>query len=150
MAAHLTDKQKKMIVADYVEMGSYNAVAKKHGVSLNTVKNIVLQNADIAEKLEQKKEQNSADMLAYMDSRKEKAQKAFDKLLDAMLDDEKIAKAPLSQIATAFGIIVDKFVKADQVIESIPSDRLLEALGAFAQDLFTDGDDSHILPNQQE
>lgn len=29
MAARLTDKQKKKIVADYLELGSYNAVAKK-------------------------------------------------------------------------------------------------------------------------
>ena len=38
MAARLTDKQKKKIIADYVELGSYNAVAKIHGVSRQTVK----------------------------------------------------------------------------------------------------------------
>lgn len=37
MAARLTDKQKK-IVADYLELGSYNAVAKKNNVSNHTVK----------------------------------------------------------------------------------------------------------------
>ena len=36
MAARLTDKQKKEIIADYVECGSYNATAKKNGVSVNT------------------------------------------------------------------------------------------------------------------
>ena len=49
MAARLTDKQKKRIIADYVELGSYNATAKAHGVSLNTVKKIVQNNAEIAE-----------------------------------------------------------------------------------------------------
>lgn len=38
MAARLTDKQKKKIIADYVQLGSYNATAKVNGVSLNTVK----------------------------------------------------------------------------------------------------------------
>lgn len=41
MAARLTDRQKKKIVADWVEMQSYNAVAKKHGVTHQTVKRIV-------------------------------------------------------------------------------------------------------------
>ena len=32
MAARLTDKQKKKIIADYLETESYNATAKKNGV----------------------------------------------------------------------------------------------------------------------
>ena len=70
MAARLTDKQKKKIIADYVQLGSYNAVSKINGVSATTVKNIVLKSADFVEKCEQKKEENTADILAYMDSQK--------------------------------------------------------------------------------
>ena len=47
MAARLTDKQRKKIVADYVELGSYNAVSKIQGVSRQTVKNIVTNDTDI-------------------------------------------------------------------------------------------------------
>lgn len=108
MAARLTDKQKKKIIADYVELGSYNAVSKIHGVSATTVKNIVLKSADCVEKCEQKKEQNTQDMLAFMDSRKEKMQEAIDLHLAALTNPEKIEGAALSQIATSFGIIVDK------------------------------------------
>ena len=71
MAARLTDKQKKKIIADYVQLGSYNAVSKINGVSATTVKNIVLKSADIVEKCEQKKEQNTADILDYMDRQRE-------------------------------------------------------------------------------
>ena len=46
MAKHLTDREKKKIIADYVELESYNAVAKKHNVSATTVKNTVLKNAN--------------------------------------------------------------------------------------------------------
>ena len=60
MAARLTDKQKKKIIADYVQLGSYNAVSKINGVSATTVKNIVLKSADFVEKCEQKKEENTA------------------------------------------------------------------------------------------
>ena len=111
MAARLTDKQKKKIIADYVECGSYRATAKKNGVSDNTVKKICNENAHIAQKCAQKKEQNTSDMLAYMDSRKAKAQKAVDAYLEALTDPAKIKAAKLSEIATAMGIVVDKFTK---------------------------------------
>ena len=48
MAARLTDRQKKKIVADWVEMQSYNAVAKKHGVTHQTAKRIVDASPDIS------------------------------------------------------------------------------------------------------
>lgn len=111
MAARLTDKQKKKIVADYVQLGSYNATAKINGVSLNTVKKIVQGNADIAEICNQKREQNTAEMIAFMDSRKGEAQKVIDAYLKALADPEKLDGASLSQIATALGIVVDKFTK---------------------------------------
>ena len=47
MAARLTDRQKKKIVADWVEMQSYNAVAKKHGVTHQTVKRVVDASPDL-------------------------------------------------------------------------------------------------------
>ncbi|RGB91091.1 helix-turn-helix domain-containing protein [Hungatella hathewayi] len=110
VASRLTDKQKKDIIADYVETGSYNATAKRFGVALNTVKKICTQNADIAQKCKQKKEQNTADMLAYMDSRKEQAQGIIDEYLKKLADPKKLENATISQIATAMGIVVDKFM----------------------------------------
>jgi transposase-like protein len=111
VAARLTDMQKKQIVADYVEIGSYNAVAKMHGVSDKTVKSIVESNSEFARISEQKKEQNTQDMLAFMDSRKERAQEVVDTLLSALMDPVKIEAASLNQIATSLGIVVDKFTK---------------------------------------
>lgn len=70
MAKHLTDREKKKIIADYVELESYNAVAKKHNVSATTVKNTVLKNNESVKKCEQKKEQNTADILEFMDKKK--------------------------------------------------------------------------------
>lgn len=55
MGKRLTDKQKKQIIADYVDIGSYNAVAKENGISTNTVKKIVKENSEFARICEQKK-----------------------------------------------------------------------------------------------
>ena len=74
VAKRLTDRQKKKIVADYLELQSYNATAKENGVSKDTVKRVVLNCEEFAQKAQQKKEQNTADMLEFMDSRKEVAQ----------------------------------------------------------------------------
>ena len=71
MAARLTDKQKKKIVADYLELGSYNATAKKNRTTHQTVKRIVTESPEMSKKLQQKKEENTADILAYMESQKD-------------------------------------------------------------------------------
>lgn len=109
MAARLTDKQKKKIVADYVQLGSYNAVSKINGVSATTVKNIVLKSADFVEKCEQKKDENTADILAYMESQKGLVCEIIGKGLAALNDPEKLAEATPAQITTALGTLIDKF-----------------------------------------
>lgn len=110
MAARLTDKQKKEIIADYVESGSYLATAKKFGVSDNTVRKVVLGNSEVAKKCEQKREQNTADILDYLESRKEQAKDVLDAYIEALKNPEKIQAAKLSEIATAMGIVIDKFI----------------------------------------
>jgi hypothetical protein len=109
MAARLTDRQKKKIIADYVQLGSYNAVSKINGVSATTVKNIVLKSADFVEKCEQKKDENTADILAYMDSQKGVVCEIIGKGLAALNNPEKLAEASPAQITTALGTLIDKF-----------------------------------------
>lgn len=109
MAARLTDKQKKLIVADYVEVGSYNAVAKRHGVSFDTVKRIVNSEPQIVRITEQKKEENSADILAYMETKREKVAEIIGLYLDRLSDPELIQKSNASQLTTALGTLIDKF-----------------------------------------
>lgn len=111
MAARLTDKQKKKIIADYVQLGSYNAVSKINGVSATSVKNIVLKSADIVEKCEQKKEQNTADILDYMDRQREGVCKVLGICLGELKKPERYAKTPPQQIATTMAILIDKYTK---------------------------------------
>lgn len=106
MAPRLTDKQKKRIISDYVNIGSYNTVGKMHGISATTVKNVVLKNSETVGLCEQKKKQNTMDMLEFLETRKQKTQDIIDQLLDCM--PEKIPRASLVQIVTAYGVLVDK------------------------------------------
>ena len=106
MAPRLTDKQRKKVIADYVNLGSYNAVAKMHGIADTTVKRIVSSDCETLKKVEQKKKQNTMDMLEFLETRKQKTQDIIDQLLDCMPD--KIPRASLVQIVTAYGVLVDK------------------------------------------
>ena len=112
MARQLTDFERKQIVADYVELGSYFATAKRHGIADTTVKRIVAADSEMLKNAERKKEQDAADILAYMDGKKEAVKKIIDLYLEALLDEEKIAKASPSQLTTAMGTLIDKFTAA--------------------------------------
>ena len=131
MAARLTDEQKKRIIADYVESGSYRATARKNGVVADTVKRIVQSDGGIVQKATQKKAENTLDMLEYMDSRKGQAQGIIDTYLEALADPEKLENASLQQIATALGIVVDKFTKTTPAGENALSklDEVLKEIG---------------------
>ena len=109
MAARLTDRQKKKILADYVQTNNYCAMAKINGVSATTVKNLVRANADIVGKCEQKKEENTADVMEYMNDHKALVCSFIGKGLEMLNDPEKLAAANLSQITTAMGTLIDKW-----------------------------------------
>lgn len=118
MAARLTDRQKKKILADYVQTSNYCATAKLNGVSANTVKKIVQTNADIAEKLMQKKEENTADVLAYMESQRDVVCQIIGKGLAVLNDPAKLAEATPSQITTAIGTLIDKWTMMNKTADN--------------------------------
>ena len=113
MAAHLTDKQKKKIIADYVETGSYNAVAKKHGIADTTVKRIVSADPETQKKTEEKKAENTKSILDHMESKRAVVNEIITKGLNVLNDPEKLKEATPSQITTAIGTLIDKFVAVD-------------------------------------
>ena len=114
MAKHLTDREKKKIIADYVELESYNAVAKKHNVSATTVKNTVLKNNESVKKCEQKKEQNTADILEFMDKKKDDVCSIISLYLSELQNSDKLQRASIQSVATSLGIVIDKFTKDAQ------------------------------------
>jgi PBSX family phage terminase large subunit len=117
MAAKLTDKQKKKIIADYIESGSYSATARKHKVSATTVRNLVNADEKSAKRFEQKKEENSKSILAHMESQRDIVNEIITKGLDVLNSREKLETATPSQITTAMGTLIDKFTPVDKHAE---------------------------------
>lgn len=113
----LTDYQKKKIIADYVESGNKSEVARKHGVSETTVRNLVKANKDCLEKFEQKKEENTQDVLEFMDSLKNRKKTIIEKLLKAIENkaDNLDNFTSIKDVASAYGIIIDKELKLKEI-----------------------------------
>lgn len=148
-AKRLTDRQKKKIVADYVQLQSYAKTAKLNDVAESTARKIVKDNPKCADLCALKKEQNTQDMLSYLGSKREEAQNLLGLYLQAMADKGKIAEATLPQLSTAFGTIVDKFAMlGDQSSIEVPDDGLVEALNAAAD--LSPPDDVEMLPKEED
>lgn len=108
MAARLTDRQKKKIVADYLETESYNATAKKNGVCGQTVRRVIEESQGITENLKRKKEENTADILAYMGSRRKQVCDIIEVGLAVLPEKIQTAKTA-SEVTTAIGTLIDKW-----------------------------------------
>lgn len=108
MAARLTDAQKKQIIARYAECGNYSQVAREFHLSFTGVKKIVARDSESFKKCELKKQENTLDMFKYLDGQKGAVQKLLTNILDAMDDPAKLARANVRDLATAYGIIIDK------------------------------------------
>ena len=129
MGERNTDRRNKQMLARYAECGNYHQVAREFGVSVNTVRRRVKNEPEIAQKLIQKKEQNTLDMLAYMDARKKTAQDLMDQIMEAMTRPDKLALASERELATAFGILADKFIHMSPRADDETLRRAAEILG---------------------
>lgn len=122
---HASDKDKKKIIADYVQYGNYSEVGRINHCSPTKVKNIIKEaNVDVLEKFEQKNEQNTKDILEYMDSKKDKVCKMIDLYLDEFCDEKRIKQSTTAQLATAFGVVIDKFVPKDRAKDNTEVENL--------------------------
>ena len=111
----LTDKQKKKIIADYIENQNFSETARINGVDKSTVKRLVDSgyDKDIQQKTTQKKEENTKDILEYMDSIVKDQKEVIDLSLQVLKDK---LKSPdlftnVRDVATVYGVIFDKALK---------------------------------------
>lgn len=111
VAARLTDKQKKAIIAERVKGASLGDLAKKYHVAKSTIARTCDRDPETVRKATAKKEANTLEMLAYMDAQKGKAQALLSKIIDVLGDPDKLARANVRDLATAYGIIADKFIQ---------------------------------------
>lgn len=138
MAARLTDKKKKKILADYLETESYNATAKKNGVCGQTVRRVVEESQEFSKNLKQKKEQNTADILAYMESKRQEVCGIIDIGLSVLPDKIRDARTA-SEVTTALGTLIDKFTANGRGIgDTREKDPLSKSLEEMAKGLESD------------
>lgn len=139
MANRLTDRQKKKIVADYLELGSYNATAKANGTSPKTVKRVLAEVPEMPEKVKQKKAENTADIIAYMESKRGLVCEILEKGLNVLNDEEKLREATPAQITTALGTLIDKWAAVSgSAADEIKEDGLSKSLREMAEELESD------------
>lgn len=109
----LTDKQKKKIIADYIDNNNYSETARMNNISETSVRRIVKGNEGITEKVEQKKEENSQDIFEYMKKKDDDKKRIVDLCFEAL--DKKLSNLDMftnvKDIATVYGIIMDKELK---------------------------------------
>ena len=106
-------------MADYINNNNYRETARINNVAVNTVKNIVLaqDNKEFAKICTKKKEEDTKDILKYMDSIYEKQKNIIDLSLSAL---EKKLQNPdmftnVKDIATVYGVIFDKALKYKEI-----------------------------------
>ena len=113
----LTDRQKKKIIADYVENGNYSETARINGVNKSTVQRLISKNQEVQQKAQEKKEENTQDMLQSLESKKEDKKRVIELCFKALED--KLASpdmfTSIRDIAMVYGIIVDKDLKIKEI-----------------------------------
>lgn len=119
MAKHLTDKQKKQIIADYAAFGNYSAVARKYGVSFDTVKRVVTRDPETMKKAEQKRVENTEAVLSHLEKQAGKACDLIDLFMEYLEQPQKLERANVRDLATALGIVIDKFTGTAAEVEKL-------------------------------
>lgn len=139
MAARLTDRQKKKIVADYLDTQSINLAAKRNGVSWDSAKKAIEEAGEIEKKLKAKKEQNTADIIAYMESKRQAVCDIIEvglKVLPRKIQDARTA----ADVTTALGTLIDKFTAFGSLPgDTAKEDDLSKSLREMAEELESDG-----------
>ena len=128
--AKLTDKQKKQIIARYVEIQNYKQVGREFGISDVAVRNIVKATPGTSQMLAEKKEQNTQDALDYLNSRRDKFRDVIDICYDILTDPNRYNRASVQSVATTMGILIDKYINLAQIMSngSGANNELLQSL----------------------
>lgn len=135
----LTDKQHKKIIARYAECQNYSQVAREFKVSESTIRAHCKRDPETAKKTEEKKRQNTQDILAYMESQKNLVCQIIGLGLEALAKPDKFADASPSQITTALGTIIDKWATiSGSNGDQFEDDALSKSLKELAEGLESD------------
>ena len=113
----LNDKQRKKVIADYIETQNYRETARRNNISDKTVKEVVDKEPDVTQKLAEKKRENTQDVLQYMDTLIEKKRNVLKLSLDNMIEKLEQDKVSPTALATIYGVLLDKELKAKELYQ---------------------------------
>lgn len=108
MAKRPDEAKKKKIIADFAMTGNYSEAARMNGVSDKTVKAYVEADPEFSEISGIKAEQNTMDILEYMEKQRERVCEIIDVALEVLPNKIMDAKSA-SEVTTAMGTLIDKF-----------------------------------------
>ena len=116
----LTNKQKKKIIADYIENQNYSETAKKNKVAVDTVRRIILTNKDdenFVKKSKQKREEDTKDILEYMSEITQGQKKVINLSLEVITEmlENRDKRLTGRDIAMIYGVIFDKALKYKEI-----------------------------------
>jgi len=139
----MSERQKAEVIALAASGMSNREIARKFEISEGTVRNILLRNPEITQICAHKKEENLRSVLEFMDSQRDDVCSLIGKLVSSMSNQKEIDKASVPQLATALGIVVDKYTKKTvEQPSGEASNNLLSALDGSAPADWADSDDS--------
>lgn len=116
----LTDKQKKKIIADYIQNQNYSETARKNKVAVDTVRRIMLTNKNdenFVKKSKQKKEEDTKDILEYMNDITQGQKKVINLSLEVITEmlEKRDKRLTGRDIAMIYGVIFDKALKYKEI-----------------------------------
>ena len=124
-------------MSDFVMMRNYSAVARLNGVSDKTVKSYVENDPEFLEISEQKNEESTQDVLAYMERQRDAVCEIIGVGLEVLPEKIRGAKTA-SEITTALGTLIDKWAPKGQPIsgkDQVEDDPITKALKEEADGL---------------
>ena len=142
----LTDKQKKKIIADYVDNGNYSETARMNGVNKSTVQRLISKNQEVQQKAQEKKEENTQDMLQYLETKKEDKKRVIELCFKA-LEDKLVSPdmfTSIRDIAMVYGILVDKDLKYKEIMNNRVKEDKLEKVEELLSKIESEANDNKL------
>ena len=117
--AKLTDKEKKKIVAEYVQGGmSYRKLALKYKVSPNLIKSVVTNDKEFAQKCTHKKKENAESVLNHIAQKKDEIIDLFDETTKQLSQKVRSGTADVRELVGLFKTIIDTYASIENTKES--------------------------------
>jgi DNA replicative helicase MCM subunit Mcm2 (Cdc46/Mcm family) len=110
---YLTEKERRMVVAKYLEAGTYTAAANFAGITQKAARQIIENEPDFMKLYQKQREQEAKQLFGFLSAKSKKFIRFCDIYFDVLTDEtiiRDLARRDLGKLATVFAINADKFV----------------------------------------